>query len=484
MLFNSYIFILVFLPITWLGYHLLNHSRRFTLSKSWLVLASFFFYGYWKLDFIPLMLFSIIVNFGLGILMLKYEDQKSRKPFMVVGLLFNIGLLCYFKYINFFMDNLSLLTGSTHDVVKVLLPLGISYYSIQQIAYLYDTYEGVTTERNLLDYILFVVFFPKLIAGPIAHHEELLPQFKSFESKIFSSRNISMGLTIFCVGLFKKVVIADTLSGWTSQGFDGAERLHFFSAWGTSLAYTFQLYFDFSGYSDMAVGLARLFNIQLPQNFNSPLISKSINEFWSRWHITLSTFIRTYIFTPLIRSMPKATFPWSMLSMFLAMTIAGLWHGAAWTFVIYGAMHGLAIVINHTWKKKKKKMAPWLGWLITFNFVNISFIIFRAKDLKEAGHVLKGMLGMQGLHIPKLGIKPLLALKEYGAKIGPYMTNDENIQLLMIVLAFLLIFKGKNSLELETSYQPKTKLTMAAAALFVLCLFGMNRVSEFIYFNF
>lgn len=475
MLFNSYAFILIFLPITWVVYFVMNQQRQFTLSKIWLIVASLYFIGYWSYKPLPILLGSIAINFLLSQWIHK---THSKKRVLQLGLVFNIGLLCYFKYTNFFLSNLSL------PPLHVILPLGISYYTIQQIAFLVDTYEGVTNEKNFLDYMLFVVFFPKLIAGPIAHHEELLPQFKSYESKVFSARNLSLGIFIFCIGLFKKVIIADTFSAWSSDGFAAADKLHFFSAWGTSLSYTLQLYFDFSGYSDMAVGLASMFSIKLPQNFNSPLTAKHINDFWGRWHITLSIFIRTYIFTPLVRMMPKATFGWSMVAMFIAMTIAGLWHGAAWTYVLYGALHGLAIVIHHTWKKKKNKLPGWLGWFITFNFVNFTFIIFRAKDLTEAGNVLKGMIGLQGFQIPKLGIKPLLKLQDFGAKIGPYMSNDENIQLLMLVAGFVFLFKAKNSLELERDYQLETRNTLAVSAMFVLCLYGMNRVSEFIYFNF
>lgn len=481
MLFNSYLFILLFLPITWMVYTSLNHFKLVDLSKSWLLGASLFYYSYWNLTYLPLILISILTNFSITNQLLDEKASNRKKPLFYAGLIFNLGLLGYFKYTNFFLDNLGAITGKEYDLIRVALPVGISFYTLGQIAYLVDVYQGISRERKLLDYALFVVFFPYLLAGPITHYDHMHPQFQSMRTKLFNRKNVSLGLFLFVIGLFKKVMIADTLSFWVNDGYREAETLHFLAAWGTSLSYTLQLYFDFSGYTDMAVGVALLFNFKIPQNFNSPLRSGNINEFWARWHMTLSTYIRTYIFTPLVRLMPKSTFHYSMIAMALAMTIAGIWHGAAWTYVIYGMIHGLAIVAHYYWKKRKKKLPYLLGWFITFNFVNLSFVLFRANSLKQAGFMFKGMMGLQGFQLPKMGIK---FLANMGVKMGPYMTNDQNLHLALVLAGFLIIFKAKNSLEWENDFKPTPALAVGTGMLFVLCLFGLNRVSEFIYFNF
>jgi len=427
------------------------------------------------------MLTSIIVNYALTVQIKEVSDEKRKKVLFYLGLFFNLGLLGFFKYTNFCIENLNLLTGLELQTLSIALPLGISFYTLQQVAYLVDVYQDVAGEKKFIDYALFVTFFPQLIAGPIVHYDEIMPQLESLKSKFFNSKNFALGLYIFSIGLGKKVLIADTLSPWVSEGFKNPENLHFFSAWGTSLSYTLQLYFDFSGYSDMAIGLGYLFNIKIPQNFNSPLRAGNINDFWARWHMTLSVFIRTYIFTPLVKLMPKVNFFYSMIAMFLAMTIAGIWHGAGWTFFIYGVLHGLAIVIHHNWKKRKKKLPYFWGWLLTFNFVNVSFIIFRAPTMSHVKHILMGMMGLQGFQIPKMGIDFLTRL---GAKMGPYMTNDQNLQLAFILVGFWAIFKVSNLSEKAKIFIPTTRLAILSSVIFVFCLFGLNRVSEFIYFNF
>ncbi|HXH74626.1 MAG TPA: MBOAT family O-acyltransferase [Bacteriovoracaceae bacterium] len=481
MLFNSYFFIFIFLPVAWLGYFALNKYKMVDLAKSWLLGCSLFFYGYYNPSYLPLILVSILVNHAITTQLQNDKNERHKTSLFYFSLCFNLGLLGYFKYMNFFLDNFSALTTIHLEPLKIILPLGISFYTLQQVAYLIDVYQGVAGEKRFIDYALFVTFFPYLLSGPIGHYSEIMPQFESLRAKVFNYRNVALGLFVFTIGLSKKVLIADTLSGWVSDGYLHPEKLHFFHAWGTSLSYTFQLYFDFSGYSDMAIGLGLLFNIKIPQNFNSPFRAGNINDFWARWHMTLSLFIRTYIFTPLVKCMPKTTFGYSMIAMFLAMTIAGIWHGAAWTFVIYGMLHGLAIVIHYYWKKRKKKVNYFLAWLVTFNFVNFTFIIFRSRTLTEAKHVVMGMLGLQGFQFPKMGIS---FINKLGAKMGPYMSNDQNLQLIIIIVSFILIFKAQNTSELQESFKPRKRLAVLTACMFVICLFGLNRVSEFIYFNF
>lgn len=303
MLFNSYEFIFLFLPVMFFGYFYLTSKRLIIGSKAWLVGGSLFFYGWWNVLYLPLILVSMLVNYAIGTSLPKIEKEGGKHPskrsLLTVGIIFNVGLLGYFKYTDFLLENFNGIFGSDVPLPHIVLPLAISFFTFQQIAYLVDSYRNETKEYDLLNYALFVTFFPQLIAGPIVHHKEMMPQFSSKWNLVKNYRNIALGLFIFSIGLFKKVVIADTFAKWATQGFDQAPTLNFFEAWATSLSYTFQLYFDFSGYTDMAIGAALLFNIKLPINFNSPYKARNIQDFWRRWHITLSRFLRDYVYVPL-----------------------------------------------------------------------------------------------------------------------------------------------------------------------------------------
>ena len=296
MLFNSYSFIFIFLPLTFLIYFLLNSRGLYFYSKTFIALASLVFYSWWNIIYLPLLLVSIIFNFIIGIkLSNKTEKNYKKRLLLVLGIITNLLLLGYFKYMDFFIENYNSITDSSFPLLEITLPLAISFFTFQQISYLVDSYKGFTKEYKFIDYTIFVTFFPQLIAGPIVHHKEMMPQFADIKNKTINFQNISMGLFIFSIGLFKKVVIADSFSSYVSNGFDIQEKLTFIEAWITSLSYTFQLYYDFSGYTDMAIGLALLFNIKLPINFNSPYKATNIQDFWRRWHMTLSRFLKDYI---------------------------------------------------------------------------------------------------------------------------------------------------------------------------------------------
>lgn len=484
MLFNSYVFIFAFLPVALIGHFTLNHLKQVTLAKAWLIAASFYFYSYWNINNLPLLLTSIGVNFLIARFMQRGTQGISKKNLLRLGLIFNLGLLGFFKYANFTILNINWLLELKLNPIVAFLPLGISFFTLQQVAYLVDSYEGMTEEKSLLDYALFVSFFPQLISGPIVRYGQLMPQIEDQSNKRFNPNQFSLGIFIFCLGLAKKVLISESFSGWARPGFDEMPSLDLLAAWKTSLSYTFQLYFDFSGYTDMAIGVGHMFNLKLPQNFNSPYRSRSIIEFWTRWHMTLSQFINTYIFTPLVRSMPKINFRNTMIATFLAMFIAGIWHGAGWTFVVYGAIHGLALVVNHKWKKKKKKLPAWLAWFITFNFVNVSFVFFRAKNMQDAFKVLRGMVGLDGVVVPKIGIKSVGALKDFGFKMGTYLYPQDYLLIGMMLASFYVALKMKNSLELEKEFKPVTQVAILCGVIFALSLFGMNKITEFIYFNF
>jgi len=423
------------------------------------------------------------VNFYSSRWILAEQRQNRKKMIFLLGLGFNLFLLGYFKYRDFFLDNINFLFSSDINFARLALPLGISFFTLQQIAYLVDAFQGITEKKKMTDYSLFVVFFPQLIAGPIVHYQNVMGQFKNNENKKINLDNLKLGIYIFVLGLFKKVILADTFSGWATEGFDHTDTLHFFQAWGTSLSYTFQLYFDFSGYSDMAIGIGYMFNISLPKNFNSPLQARNIVDFWSRWHITLTQFITSYVFTPLVRSFKEINFRNSMIAMFIAMSISGLWHGAAWTFILYGAIHGLAIIVNHSMKKRKIKLPKTLAWFLAFNFINIGFTLFRATSLSDAWKVYQGMLGLTFFQLPK-GIISNSFIKSSGMTLGQHMTNDDNLFLVMLILGFIIVLKQKNTMELMDKFKGSHKDAIITAFMFIFCIFGLTRVSEFIYFNF
>lgn len=327
MLFNSFEFIFLFLPIAFLLYFLLNKFGHATLAKAWLVAASLFFYSYWNVKYLPLMLVSLIVNYFIGMRLVKHKS----KLLLTVGLIFNIGMLSYFKYYDFFLQNVNALIGTHFTLLSLTLPLAISFYTFQKIAFLVDTYRGETKACHFLDYALFVTFFPQLIAGPIVHHAQIMPQFADSSKKRWQSKYIVLGIFVFAVGIFKKVGIADVLSPLVHEGFDVQQSLTFVEAWLSSLAFTFQLYFDFSGYSDMAIGIALMFNIKLPQNFNSPYKAVNIQDFWHRWHMTLSQFLTKYVYISLGGNRKGITRTYA--NIMIVFLISGLWHGAGWTFV-------------------------------------------------------------------------------------------------------------------------------------------------------
>lgn len=492
MLFNSYIFLFAFLPVTWAGYFLLSRRRLTLGANAWMLFASLFFYGWWDIKYVPLILGSILFNYTIGGLMIAHDEQKktlvSRRALLLAGLAVNLLFLGWFKYTDFFIANLNAVAGTHLPLLKIVLPLGISFFTITQIAFLVDVYEGLVEERKLLNYALFVTFFPHLLAGPILHHKEMMPQFDRTRNKVVNYTHLYLGLCLFFIGLFKKVILADTFAGWSTAGFDLAPQLNFFEAWLASFSYTFQLYFDFSGYSDMAVAIGWMFNIELPINFNSPYKATSIIDFWRRWHITLSNFITTYLYTPMVRSFKRITFGKSMAAIFIAMFISGVWHGAGWTFIIWGTLHGAALVVNHWWRKFKIKMPPVLAWLLTFGFVNLAFVFFRAKSLDAAWKVFKGMLGLNGVMLHhSLGKHPLVAkLSGVGVSFGSWLTNigGSDQTYIYALCGFAIVLWAPNSMQLVERVRPTWRWLLALMVVACWALLELGKVSEFLYFQF
>lgn len=485
MLFNSYEFMFLFLPITLIVYFLLNRWISSVAGRLWLAAASLFFYSWWNPIYLPLILSSIVVNYLFGSALVQHRShwRISQKGILTLGVCFNVGLLGYFKYTDFFISNINTAFSTGFPLPHIILPLGISFFTFTQIAYLVDAYRGHAKEYSVLNYVLFVSFFPHLLAGPILHHSQMMPQFQSSENKRVNEENLARGLFLFVIGLFKKVIIADTLAVWANYGFDTASSLTLVEAWVTSLSYTFQLYFDFSGYTDMAIGAALMFNIRLPINFDSPYKSLGIQEFWRRWHITLGHFLRDYIYIPLggNRGGEFGTYR----NLMLTFLIGGLWHGAGWTFVFWGFLHGFAQVIQRAWRKLGLHMNRILAWFITFNFVNIAWVFFRAKSWGDALKVLEGMVGMNGLVLPIALSGPLQNLQTWGVQFNNLQVGGDVKQALMVIaISFILCLGFRNSIEMEKTFRPNMLTALIIVLMAVISILQMTHVSEFLYFNF
>ena len=436
MQFNSYLFIFIYLPITLCVYFFLNRYKLFLLSTIWLCISSLCFYGLLNVKFLLLLFLSILFNFVIGWFIAQNGHDKS-KVFITIGIIFNVAFLGFFKYTNFIITTINSVGDYNLHFVDIALPLGISFYTFQQIAFLVDTHRNQTKEYNLLNYILFISFFPKLLLGPIVLHNEFIPQFNNIRAKILNYKHILRGLSLFILGLFKKIIIADMFLNWANYGFDNSHHLEIISAWITSLSYTFQLYFDFSGYTDMALGVALMFNIKLPDNFNKPYLSLNIQEFWRRWHITLSRFILNYIYIPLGGNR-KGSFN-TYRNLVVVFLIGGIWHGAGWTFVFWGFLHGIAMAAHRSWKKLNIIMPKFLAWFLTFNFINICWIFFRARNFESALNVLSGMIGVNGIILPDSLEGKLAFLSQYGIQFGHLNITDLNLQ---IKFEYFLFFCG------------------------------------------
>lgn len=489
MLFNSREFIVGFLPITLVGFYLLVHGGLYRGAKIWLLVASLFVYFCWDPVCWPILLLSVGVNFVLTE-KLRGLAGSARRTLFLVGLLFNILLLGVFKYTNFFLGNLDALGVLNWVDLHIALPLGISFYTFVQIAFLIDVYEGLSQKSGFLDYSLMVLFFPKLVSGPIVHQSDVLPQLASKQNARFNYENLTAGMLLFAIGLAKKVALADNLSIWASSGFSLATPLNLLQAWITSISFTLSVYFDFSGYTDMALGLGLMFNIALPNNFNSPFKATCIIDFWQRWHMTLTRFLTTYVFSAILRAFQKVTFRNFVLATFATMLISGFWHGASWLFICFGMFHGLALVINHIWRKRKLPMPPLLGWLLTFNLVNFSNVFFRAGSFDEALRVVRGMLGLSGVILPKelLSYFPFLERIGQWLPFGDVLSSAGNGVVTLVLLGLLLALCLLASSSVQLVAQMRRRFVLSVAVMLVvfysIVLFGKLDNASYVYFQF
>jgi len=511
MLFNSYTFIFAFLPVVLVGYYLIRRSSLSSLWVPWLVLSSLFFYAWWNPVYLWLLGISIVFNFMLGGRLAKLAGTRLGKTLLLAGVAVNLGAIGYFKYLGFFADVANSVAGTSFVVGHVILPLAISFFTFQQITFLVDAYAGRTKEYDFWSYCLFVSFFPQLIAGPIVHHSEMMPQFRDVADRSTTLENMSVGLTIFAFGLFKKAVLADGIAPYANLAFgtaDGGGSLDFFAAWGGALAYTFQLYFDFSGYSDMAIGIARMFNVRLPLNFNSPYKALSIVDFWRRWHMTLSRFLRDYVYIPLGGNRKGRIRRHGNLM--ATMLIGGLWHGAGWTFVVWGGLHGLYLVINHFWSRiAGDALSGFWGrisaWGLTFLAVVVGWVFFRATSFDGAIAMLQGMAGQSGVSLPAAIAYRVPDLVPVAENLGVVFTLGGGATFLenwIWVLALgVIAFFGPNTEELVRRYQPvlnnealgkggwlvwspSARWAFGVAGLLGISLLALPQVSEFLYFQF
>lgn len=390
MLFNSYVFLLVFLPITIAAYYFAGRRFGPKAAQISLIIASSLFYAWWNPIYILLIYFSMLVNFAVLHLIYNSRGGQRSRIFLIAGIIFNVGSLAYFKYANFFVDNLNSAFEINFTFEKIILPLAISFFTFQKIAILVDQYVDRTPPPRATDFALFVLFFPQLIAGPIVHNKEIIPQFKLQETYRFNYPRFNQGLTIFVLGLAKKLLFADVFALWADPGFGDPHALGTLATWAVALSYTLQLYFDFSGYSDMAVGLALLFNVRLPFNFNQPYAAPTIQEFWRRWHMTLSRFLRDYVYIPLggnrFGELRRGA------NLMATMLIGGLWHGAAWTFVVWGGLHGAGLATQRLWSRCGIGIPKWASWLMTFAFIVALWVLFRAATISDAWFMWSRMI--------------------------------------------------------------------------------------------
>lgn len=460
MLFCSYIFVLLFLPVTVAGYFLLNKLHP-KVGQCWLLAASLYFYGYFNVSYLFLLLGSLLVNYLIGLILAKHKVPL----FFAAGVIINLLLLGYCKYYDFFVANINSLFGTDLVLKHLLLPLGISFFTFQQISYLYDVYHDVLKEKySPLTYSLFVTFFPQLVAGPIVLANEMMPQFANPENQKLNTKNMSCGIFIFALGLAKKMLIADEMAPFADQLFALTEPGVLDSLLG-SLAYCFQIYFDFSGYCDMAIGIGMMFNIMLPVNFSSPYRSGDIQEFWRRWHVTLGRFLSQFVYFPLGGSR-KGEFR-TYCNLLFTFFVSGLWHGANWMMVLWGVLHGIAMMIHRAWRKiVKKEMPRWLGITVTFLFVWLVWIFFRAENMEQAMRIYSGFTDFS----PE--------------KIAGFAEHFSFRDAMLYLVSAGIIFFLPPANSFRETFKPAPWNLIAAIVLLICSIFCFNKISPFIYFNF
>ncbi len=489
MLFNSYAFIFVYLPIVLVGYFFWDR-RSHICGIWWLAFASLGFYAYWSYLHTFLLLASIFLNFIAGSVITNFSEKKKNLSllFLKLSIILNICLLGYYKYANFFIDTFQHLVEGQISSLNYILPLGISFFTFTQIAYLVDAYRGIAREHSFAKYLLFVTYFPHLIAGPVLHHKQMMPQFSNAILRYVNWENIANGLIIFAIGLSKKIFIADALAPYADAIFDASSRgvqLTTYESWAGALAYTFQLYYDFSGYSQMAIGISLMFNIQLPINFNQPYKATSIIDFWRRWHISLSQFLRDYLYIPLggNKNGPLMRY----VNLLVTMLLGGFWHGAGWNYIVWGGMHGMYLIINHLWRsffnlnkfsQQSHKFWTICGWILTFLSVVVAWVVFRAESLSSAQNILMSMFGIDSRSISfKEVINGNFLLVANGGKTCA--------NLLLLALGGIWAYPVIEKIRISPANQKIVWLqSIFVAAIIIVMINKFGSYSPFLYFQF
>jgi alginate O-acetyltransferase complex protein AlgI len=541
MLFNSTEFLFVFLPLTLLGFYLLGSFSR-TWALGWLILASLVFYAWWRPINVLIIAPSIAVNFALARILLRLNGREgsegASKAVLLLGIAFNLVFLGFFKYVDFISTALNDVFGSNLVLRHIILPLGISFITFQKIAFLVDVHAGRVRSVTLRDYCIFVLFFPQLVAGPIVHYREMMPQFHSATCRL-SKENIAVGLTLLAFGLFKKIVFADNLALFVTPIYEHSAsggRTSFLMAWMAAVGFTLQIYFDFSGYTDMALGLARFFGIRLPQNFDSPLRASSIIDFWLRWHMTLTRFLTAYVYNPLALSLTRRRLgkglsglggrnttvgAFAYLLMFptvVTMFLSGLWHGAGYGFIVWGLLHGFYISVNHAWriiaarrwadKRKYDRVMTPAGLVLTLLSVTSAMIFFRSPTIASAADMVKGLIGLNGVGLPENLLAQLGSLggrlRAAGVVAESLSIQDFAKTVIWIAVLMFIALACPNTLQLLARYEPALGVTpqkakfpfsavqwnpslpwaIAVSAIAGIAIISMGGPSEFLYWQF
>ena len=492
MLFNSYIFVLAFFPVVLIGWFGLNHFKQYQAAKIFLIIASLVFYGYYNWWYLLIIVLSVILNYSFSSIMLSEQEgcRKIRKLIFGLSLTVNIGSLFFFKYFDFFIGNVNAIFKTDFPFLHIALPLGISFFTFQQLSYVIDSYKGDENIKkyNFFDYALFVTYFPQLIAGPIVTHDEMVPQFADLSKKKFNSDNFAKGLYAFAFGLGKKVIIADSFGLLVDTAFADVSNLGTINAILAMLAYTFQIYFDFSGYCDMATGIGKMMNIDITMNFNSPYKAVGIVDFWKRWHITLTRFFTRYIYIPLGGNR-KGTVR-TYVNILIVFFVSGVWHGANWTFIVWGILHGVANAITRAvdrktgwFSQKENKVLRVFLWALTFAFVNLTWVIFRADSLRQAVEFFRQLINFNGI---KPDVELLKTMFVGGFELLGRFIPKFNIITVVGIYAFAFIASVfmKNTNERTLSFKPTYPKALLTTGLLFWCIMSFAGVSSFLYWNF
>ena len=493
MLFNSYIFLFIFLPTVLIGWFSLNKFNLHKIAEIFLIGMSLWFYAYFNYSYLFIIVGSCLFNFLISYLI---NRVKKKKILGITGIIVNLSILFYYKYFDFFIENINFLFQKDYNLKHILLPLGISFFTFQQLSYIIDRMRGDAPHYGLIEYMSFVTFFPQLIAGPIVLHSEYIPQFKNLEKRKFNADNFTDGCVQTILGLGKKILLADTLALVVNNTYDYRYYLTTWSAILFMVTYLFELYFDFSGYCDIAMGIGKMFNFAIPRNFNRPYSSTSIKEFWNRWHITLNRFFTTYVYIPLGGSR-KGT-KRKLNNIMIVFLLSGLWHGASWNFVIWGLLNGLGVIYNNLDLKIKKllrikifpKSFQFLSWLCTFSYLLFSFIFFRCETLNDVGIVLRGFSNPVGIKFvvdmaQYMDIPELYIFKRALEMIAPSLIRGLYLTAyIVIMIVSALLLRGKNAETIVKEGKYTTGKAIIFSIILIWSVISLSGVSTFLYFNF